>query len=84
MSRELSKKEKALAYDAQKLVEKFNELYPVGSKVTLRKVSVKSAPYIECTVRSAAFAANATNPVAFFEEISGYFSIEPDFIKYPD
>jgi len=32
--RELSKKEKALAYDAQKLVEKFNKLYPVGSNKT--------------------------------------------------
>lgn len=82
--RELSKKEKVLAYDAQKLVEKFNKIYPVGSKVPLRKFAIESSPYIECTVKYAAFAANEINPVAFFKEISGYFSIEPVFIKYPN
>ena len=81
--RKLSKKEKALAFEAQKLVQKFNELYPIGSVVMLRKMALKSAPYIECTVRSAAFVANETDPVAFFNEISGYFSIEPDFVSYP-
>lgn len=81
--RTLSKKEKALAYDAQKSVEKFNELYPVGSTVSLRKVASKSFPYAEYTVKSEAFVANETNPVAFFNGISGYFSIEPDFVSYP-
>jgi hypothetical protein len=81
--RKLSKKEKALAFEAQKLVERFNELYPVGSVVSLRKMASKSVPYIECTVRSSAFVANETDPVAFFNEISGYFSIEPDFVSYP-
>lgn len=80
--RTLSKKDKALAYDAQKLVDRFNKLYPVGATVSLRKVARDSFPYTEYTVKSEAFVANETSPVAFFNGISGYFSIEPDFIKY--
>jgi hypothetical protein len=79
----MKQKEKARAFDAQQLVTKFNELYPVGSKVKLRKIAIKSAPYIECTVKREAFLSHGNEPVAFFDEISGYFSIEPDFISYP-
>lgn len=79
----MTKKEKAKAYDALILVKKFNELFPVGSKVMLRKIASKKAPLIECTVRTEAFMSNSIEPVTFFNEISGYFSIEPDFIQYP-
>ena len=80
----MTEKEKAQAYDAEQLVKKFNDLYPVGSKVTLRKISVKKCPYIECTVKAPAFVSRSSEPVAFFNEISGYFDISPDFVKYPD
>jgi len=83
MPRKLTTKQKANAYDASLLVKRFNELYPVGSKVMLRKVSRDSFPYQEYTVRSEAYTLNETQAVAFFEEISGCFSIEPQFIKYP-
>ncbi|MBN1989395.1 MAG: hypothetical protein JW783_08370 [Bacteroidales bacterium] len=73
-----SKEAKAIS-----LVEKFNKLYPVGSTVTLRKIAISSSPYLEYTVRHEAFVANGLDPVAFFDGISGYFSIEPDFVKYP-
>lgn len=84
MPRKLRKQQKADAYDASLLIKKFNELYPVGSKVLLRKVSRDSFPYQEYVVKSAAYALNDTQAVAFFEGISGCFSIEPQFIKYPD
>lgn len=79
----MTTKEKARAYDALQLVNKFNLHFPVGGKVQLREVASKSYPYIECTVRAKAFVSNSNEPVAFFEEISGYFSIESDFIQYP-
>ena len=79
----LSKKEKALAYDAEKLVEKFNELYPVGSTVMVRKIARESSPYVEYTVKAKAFLVNPTSPVAFFNGISGCFSIESCFVSYP-
>lgn len=84
MPRKLNQKQKAAAYDAGKLVERFNQLYPVGSKVLLRKVSRDSFPYQEYTVQREAYALNETEAVAFFEGISGCFSIEPQFIKYPE
>lgn len=79
----MNTKEKARAYDAQQLIEKFNELYPVGSKVMLRKWASDSSPYIECTVKAEAFLTNSNDAVAFFNEISGFFSISPEFIQYP-
>jgi len=82
--RTLSQKEKVRAYDALKLVEKFNNLYPIGSTVMIRKVSKDSYPYIPVTVSTFAFVANETEPVTFFNEISGYFSIEPEFVQYPE
>jgi len=76
MPRKLTKSQKADAYDAALLVKRFNELYPIGAKVMLRKVSKDSFPYQEYTVRSEAYTLNEIQAVAFFEEISGCFSIE--------
>jgi hypothetical protein len=78
----MTTKEKAKAYDAMQLVNRFNEQFELGSKVQLRKMASKNSQYIECTVESAAFLSSSNEPVAFFEEISGYFSIDPNFIKY--
>ena len=79
----MDQKEKARAYDAQQLVEKFNKLYPVGSSVKHRTTAIKSIPFKEHTVRAEAFVANCNNAVAFFNEVSGYCSIEGDFVQYP-
>lgn len=79
----MTTKEKLQAYNAL-LVEKFNRLYPEGSKVKLRKIASPFAPTIECTVCYKAHITYDGTPVAFFNEISGAFSIEDDFIQYPD
>ena len=76
-------KEKAKRFDAQQTVEEFNRLFPVGSNVMVRKIASKEWPYQEVTVESEAFIANDTEPVCFFNEISGYFSVNKKFIKYP-
>ncbi len=78
----MTKTEKARAFDSQNLVEKFNQLYPVGSKVMLRKVKSKSFNYKEYTVRKEAFCTNSFDAVAYFDGISGYFSIDTDFVQY--
>lgn len=80
----MNNKEKAKAFDSIQLVNKFNSLYPVGSTVMLRKCSVESFPYNPYEVKSEAFIANDNCAYAFFKGISGYFSIDEDFIKYPD
>jgi hypothetical protein len=76
-------KEKARIYDAQQLVDKFNQLYPIGSKVMVKRNSTKNCPLEEVTVKSEAFLSYSNAPVCFFNEISGYFSIDKKFIKYP-
>ncbi len=65
------------------LVEFFNATYPVGSTVLLRKVSIDGYPYQPHKVSYPAYVANSGEPVAFFQDITGYFSICPDFIQYP-
>ena len=79
----MTNKQKIQAYNAL-LVEKFNRLYPEGSKVKLRKIASPFCPVIECTVSYKAYLAYDGTPVAFFNEIAGAFSIEPDFVQYPD
>ena len=80
----MDQREKYRAYDAQQLVDKFNNLYPVGSTVMHRTTAIKSIPFTEHTVRAEAFVANSNMAVAFFNEVSGYCSIEADFVKYPE
>jgi hypothetical protein len=82
--RQLTTKQKAQAFDSQQLVDKFNKLYSLGSTVMIRKIASKSYPYIPVTVSAPAFVTNSLDAAAFFNEISGYFSIEPDFVKYPE
>ena len=80
----MTKKEKAMHYDALQVVTKFNEKFPIGSKVKLRKIGRKKDPQIEVTVRSEGFVNAAHCPVAFFVEISGYHAIEYPFVEYDD
>lgn len=75
------KKEEIRTREALKLVEMFNNKFPVGSKVQLRKIATDSCPYVDCYVRAEAFVIHG-DAVAYFVGISGYFSIEKDFIKY--
>ena len=77
----MTQEEKARAYDAQQLVNTFNLIYRPGSKVQHRTYSNKE--YEHHTVSSPAFVNNSHQPVAFFDEISGYCSIERDFVRYP-
>jgi len=79
-----TREEKAKAYDSLKLIKKFNKLYPVGSTVILRHVASDDYPYEPHIVKFEAYLFPGFEAVAFFEGISGCFSIEPDFIKYPD
>ena len=79
----MTRTEKARAFDAQNLVAKFNQLYPVGSKVMLRKFASKTFDYKEFTVRKEAFCTNSLDAVAYFDGMSGYFSIDTDFVQYP-
>jgi len=66
---------------AEKMVAKFNRLYPVGDGVYWRSYVSDAAPYKYMTVKTPAFVANG-QPVVFFQERSGYCSIEPEFVKY--
>jgi hypothetical protein len=78
----LSKKQEKEKAQAQQLVDKFNTQFPVGSKVMHRKGSHSSYPYEEREVEHAAYVAASLEPVAFFTDLSGYYSIQPEFIKY--
>ena len=69
---------------AQKLVNRFNAAFPVGSTVQLRMVSQEGYPYNPYQVRSLAYVSFGGDPVAFFEGISGHFCVEPQFVQYPE
>lgn len=71
-----------ISYNNPALVNLFNKKFPVGSTVSLRKYSVESDPYKEYKVIGQAFMLNDVSAVAFFEGISGCFSIEPGFVDY--
>jgi hypothetical protein len=74
--------QKAAAYDAIQIVEKFNKHFPVGSKVEYRVLHDK-APYEIVTVQTPAYLDKGKQPVAFFNELSGYYMITENFINYP-
>ena len=67
---------------AQELVTTFNSRFPVGADVLVRKVSLEGFPYTSYQVRYPAYVSNSGEPVAFFEGITGYFSISPEFVRY--
>lgn len=67
---------------AQLVVDKFNAKYPVGSQCPHKKIGVASFPFIEREVIGKAFVSASNEPVAYFEGLSGYFSITADFVKY--
>src|SRR5690554_3014532 len=78
----LTQKQKAIIFDAERTVEKFNKNFPIGSKVMHKKIGIKSFPFEERIVKGKAFVSNSYEPVAYFEGLSGYYSITSDFIDY--
>lgn len=65
----------------QSLINRFNELYPVGSICLWRPVSRDSCEHLTMTVKTAAYEANGM-ALVFFEERGGCCSIDPAFVKY--
>jgi hypothetical protein len=65
----------------KQLIDAFNEMFPIGSKCLWRSVADGKEKHKELTVRSKAFDSYG-QAVVFFEEISGYCSIEPQFVDY--
>ena len=57
----------------QALVEDFNVKYPVGTRVLLKK---DFGEEVETKVQHAAYILSGHTPVAFFEGISGCYSIQ--------
>lgn len=80
----MNKNQKAMVAEANQLVAEFNNQFPVGSTVMHRTMASKSTPFIERKVKGEAFAAHGNTAVAFFEGISGYCSIEPEFVQYAE
>jgi hypothetical protein len=62
------------AAQLQRLCDDFNRKFPVGTKVMLRK---DSGPFATA-VRRPAYVAEGHSAVAFFENVSGCYSIEDD------
>lgn len=56
----------------QKQCDEFNETYPVGSPVTLRK----DTDTIQTKVRGEAFILSGHSAMAFFERVSGCYEID--------
>lgn len=65
----------------ENLVEKFNEMFPVGSLCYWRSVASERAPYEIYTISSVARVQNG-QAVAFFLERGGMVSIEEKFVDY--
>jgi hypothetical protein len=71
--------------EAQRWVNKFNEQFPVGTKLEWRSLASERQPYVKVTVSAPAFITGVgkfCTPVAYFLERSGYCSVSPDFAKY--
>lgn len=63
----------------QKLIERFNKRFPIGSMVRWR--SYKDGPLMQMITRTEAFDSNG-QPVVFFENKTGFCSIDPMFVDY--
>lgn len=61
----------------QKIVDKFNAQFPVGTKVILRKDSGE----VETEVRSPAEVLGGHSAVAWFTGVSGCYSIEDNRVR---
>jgi hypothetical protein len=75
-------REAKLKAKAQMLVDHFNTKYPVGSLCPHKKVGIFSVPFVDREVTGKAFVSMSNEPVAYFKDLSGYYSIESDFVKY--
>lgn len=65
----------------QDLINKFNDLFPVGAKVFWRSYAHDAYPHKEYEVRHEAYDMNG-QPVAFLKGKAGCVSIEPEFVDY--
>lgn len=85
--REFPKPNKAYLIEllrAELIVKQFNLQWPVSCTLYWRSVALEGFEYKEVTVKSKAYVANSGEPVAFFNEVSGYCSIAPEFVKMDD
>jgi hypothetical protein len=67
---------------AEKLVNRFNSLFPPGSKCHWRNIGKEGVPYEVVTVRVAAYLLPSGIPVTHFDERPGYCSIAENFVAY--
>ena len=63
--------------ELQRIVDKFNERFPVGTKLVLRKDSGE----VETEVRAPAEVMGGHSAVGWFEGVSGAYSIEDQRIR---
>jgi len=64
---------------ANLLVKNFNENYNVGDKLLWKPIASFGFTPVEVTVKQKAFL-NYGNAVCFFNEISGFCSVEPQYM----
>ena len=61
----------------------FNAFYCEGCKVKYLLIANDESSIVELTIKGRAFITHHDIPVVFFEEKSGYYSIEPKHLIYP-
>lgn len=62
----------------QRIVEQFNAEFPIGTRVMLRK---DNGFWIETRVRASALLLSGHSPVAWFDGVSGAYSIEDGRVR---
>lgn len=65
----------------QKLIDRFNDRYPVGATFEWRSIGKDGIPFERLTVRAAAYD-HFGMAVVFSKERSGFISIEKNFVNY--
>ena len=71
----------SIKYERVKIIiDNFNEKYDIGDTVLWKPVSTHGYTPVEMTVKSPAYS-NFGKPVVFFNERSGFCSIEPEHLK---
>lgn len=67
--------------NTQDLINKFNEKYPIGSKVMWRSVNHPAYEHKQYEVREPAYLMTG-RAVAFLKDKAGCVSIAPEFVDY--
>lgn len=68
---------------SQDILKAFNTFYCEGCKVKYRLIADDESSIVELTIKGKAFITNHNIPAVFFEEKTGYYSIEPKHLIYP-